>query len=73
MINFFPCRRKCGEIFGSLGSDKFETIFPWENMKENLPPSFSRLGVGDKKAKFHHLNLLGAVLRKVCENTPANF
>ena len=22
-INVFPCRGKCGEIFGSLGSDKF--------------------------------------------------
>ena len=44
--------------------------FPWETMQENSPPKIHRVfhtggwGGGGKNAKFHHLNLLGAALRK---------
>ena len=49
-----------------LGVTKLKP-FSLGNMKENLPPKIHRVfhaGEGGKNAKFHHLNVLGAALRK---------
>ena len=50
--------------FRKFGEWQILSHFPCENMKENLPPKTFTLGGGGKNAKFHHLNLLGAALRK---------
>ena len=70
MTNFFAsCELLCEEC-GEVAVTNLKPIFPWEICQEILPQKKSTTQFPFKIFKFHHLELLGALLRKIPQDGP---